>query len=231
MKPLRYPYLLLLSALLCLLVSLPRCSKRKKPEELLQEAIVQQYQSVGKLLLTETTLQKAVTLQDPKISFYDIDSFKDFATWLGNQTKVGNRVGIYSFDATLVSYTDLTGFSADDVSYDSDKQQLTVYISPIQVELRGRDFTLRTEYEYVAPLRDAITPQDRARVKNRAYQVLQQEIATNDQLIAQIRQRSIEKLRRWLTQLLLSYELPPTVVLVERGSALAQPSTHFSSPQ
>ena len=231
MKHLRHQCLLLLTALLCLLVSLPSCSKRKTAEELLQEAIVQQYQSVGKLLLTETTLQKAVTLQDPKISFYDIDSFKDFATWLGNQTKVGNRVGIYSFDATLVSYTDLTGFSADDVSYDSDKQQLTVYISPIQVELRGRDFTLRTEYEYVAPLRDVITPQDRARVKNRAYQVLQQEIATNDQLVAQIRQRSIEKLRRWLTQLLLSYELPPTVVIVERGSALVQPSTHFSSPQ
>ena len=210
MQHLRYPRLLLLSACLCLLVSLPSCSKRKKPEELLQEAIVQQY---------------------PKISFYDIDSFKDLATWLGNQTKVGNRVGIYSFDATLVSYTDLTGFSADDVSYDSDKQQLTVYISPIQVELRGRDFTLRTEYEYVAPLRDAITPQDRARVKDRAYQVLQQEIATNDQLIAQIRQRSIEKLRRWLTQILLSYELPPTVVIVERGSALTQPSTHITSPQ
>ena len=224
MKHLRRQCLLLLSALLCLLVSLPSCSKQKKPEELLQEAIVQQYQSVGKLLLTETTLQKAVTLQDPKITFYDISSFKDFAKWLSNQTKVGNRVGIYSFDATLVSYTDLTGFSADDVSYDSDKQQLTVYISPIQVELRGRDFTLRTEYEYVAPLRDAITPQDRARVKDRAYQVLQQEIATNDQLIAQIRQRSIEKLRRWLTQLLLSYELPPTVVIVERGSALTQPT-------
>ena len=224
MKHLRRQCLLLLSALLWLLVSLPSCSKQNKPEELLQEAIVQQYQSVGKLLLTETTLQKAVTLQDPKISFYDISSFKDFAKWLSNQTKVGNRVGIYSFDATLVSYTDLTGFSADDVSYDSDKQQLTVYISPIQVELRGRDFTLRTEYEYVAPLRNPITPQDRARVKNRAYQVLQQEITSNDQLIAQIRQRSIEKLRRWLTQLLLSYELPPTVVIVERGSALTQPT-------
>lgn len=137
MKHLRRQCLLLLSALLCLLVSLPSCSKQKKPEELLQEAIVQQYQSVGKLLLTETTLQKAVTLQDPKISFYDISSFKDFAKWLSNQTKVGNRVGIYSFDATLVSYTDLTGFSADDVSYDSDKQQLTVYISPIQVSCAG----------------------------------------------------------------------------------------------
>ena len=231
MKHLRHQCLLLLTALLCLLVSLPSCSKRKTAEELLQEAIVQQYQSVGKLLLTETTLQKAVTLQDPKITFYDIDSFKDFATWLGNQTKIGNRVGIYSFDVTLVSYTDLTSFSADDVTYDTDQQQLTVYISPIQVELRGRDFTLRTEYEYVAPLREAITPQDRARVKERAYQVLQQEIASNGQLIAQIRQRSIEKLRRWLTQLLLSYELPPTVVIVERGSALAQPSTHSSSPQ
>ena len=231
MKHLRHQSLLLLTALLCLLVSLPNCSKRKTAEELLQEAIVQQYQSVGKLLLTETTLQKAVTLQDPKITFYDIDSFKDFATWLGNQTKIGNRVGIYSFDATLVSYTDLTSFSANDVTYDTDQQQLTVYISPIQVELRGRDFTLRTEYEYVAPLREAITPQDRARVKERAYQVLQQEIASNGQLIAQIRQRSIEKLRRWLTQLLLSYELPPTVVIVERGSALAQPSTHSTSPQ
>ena len=227
MKHLRHQCLLLLTALLCL----PSCSKRKTAEELLQEAIVQQYQSVGKLLLTETTLQKAVTLQDPKITFYDIDSFKDFATWLGNQTKIGNRVGIYSFDATLVSYTDLTSFSANDVTYDTDQQQLTVYISPIQVELRGRDFTLRTEYEYVAPLREAITPQDRARVKERAYQVLQQEIASNGQLIAQIRQRSIEKLRRWLTQLLLSYELPPTVVIVERGSALAQPSTHSTSPQ
>lgn len=231
MKHLRHQCLLLLTALLCLFVSLPSCSKRKTAEELLQEAIVQQYQSVGKLLLTETTLQKAVTLQDPKITFYDIDSFKDFATWLGNQTKIGNRVGIYSFDATLVSYTDLTSFSANDVSYDKEQQQLTVYISPIQVELRGRDFTLRTEYEYVAPLREAITPQDRARVKDRAYQVLRQEIASNGQLIAQIRQRSIEKLRRWLTQLLLSYELPPTVVIVERGSALAQPSTHSTSPQ
>ena len=46
----------MLTALLCLLVSLPSCSKRKTAEELLQEAIVQQYQSVGKLLLTETTL-------------------------------------------------------------------------------------------------------------------------------------------------------------------------------
>lgn len=224
MKHLRHQSLLLLTALLCLLVSLPSCSKRKTAEELLQEAIVQQYQSVGKLLLTETTLQKAVTLQDPKITFYDINSFKDFATWLSNQTKVGNRVGIYSFDATLVSYIDLTGFSADDVTYDTDHQQLTLYIAPIQVELRGRDFTLRTEYEYVAPLRDPITPQDRARIKERAYQVLQQEIASNDQLIAQIRQRSIEKLRRWLTQLLLSYELPPTVIIVERGSALVQPT-------
>ena len=231
MKHLRSQGLLLFTALLCLLVSLPNCSKRKTPEELLQEAIVQQYQSVGKLLLTKTTLQKAVTLQDPKITFYDINSFKDFATWLSNQTKVGNRVGIYSFDATLVSYTDLTGFSADDVSYDKEQQQLTIYISPIQVELRGRDFTLRTEYEYVAPLREAITPQDRARVKNRAYQVLQQEINSNDQLIAQIRQRSIEKLRRWFTQLLLSYELPPTVVIVERGSALVHPNTPPTSPQ
>lgn len=190
MKHLRHQCLLLITALLCLLVSLPSCSKRKTAEELLQEAIVQQYQSVGKLLLTETTLQKAVTLQDPKITFYDIDSFKDFATWLGNQTKIGNRVGIYSFDATLVSYTDLTSFSADDVAYDTDQQQLTVYISPIQVELRGRDFTLRTEYEYVAPLREAITPQDRARVKNRAYQVLQQEINSNDQ---QLRGRDIDR--------------------------------------
>ena len=231
MKHLRSQGLLLFTVLLCLLVSLPNCSKRKTAEELLQEAIVQQYQSVGKLLLTETTLQKAVTLQDPKITFYDINSFKDFATWLSNQTKVGNRVGIYSFDATLVSYTDLTGFSADDVSYDKEQQQLTIYISPIQVELRGRDFTLRTEYEYVAPLREAITPQDRARVKNRAYQVLQQEINSNDQLIDQIRQRSIEKLRRWFTQLLLSYELPPTVVIVERGSALVQPNTPPTSPQ
>ena len=129
-----------------------------------------------------------------------------------------------------MSYTDLTGFSADDVTYDKEQQRLTLYIAPIQVELRGRDFTLRTEYEYVAPLREAITPQDRARVKERAYQVLQQEITANDQLMAQIRQRSIEKLRRWLTQLLLSYELPPTVDIVERGSALAQPNTQTPSP-
>ena len=230
MKHLRHQCLLMLTALLCLLVSLLSCSKRKTAEELLQEAIVQQYQSVGKLLLTETTLQKAVTLQDPKISFYDIGSFKDFTKWLSNQTKIGNRVGIYSFDATLVSYTDLTGFSEDDVTYDKEQQRLTLYISPIQVELRGRDFTLRTEYEYVAPLRNAITPQDRARVKERAYQVLQQEITANDQLIAQIRQRSIEKLRRWLTQLLLSYDLPPTVTIVERGSALVQPDTQTTSP-
>ena len=84
MKHLRHQSLLLLTALLCLLMSLPSCSKRKTAEELLQEAIVQQYQSVGKLLLTETTLQKAVTLQDPKISFYDINSFKDFTKWLSN---------------------------------------------------------------------------------------------------------------------------------------------------
>ncbi len=230
MKHLRHQSLLLLAALLCLLLSLSSCAKSKTTEELLQDAIVQQYQSVGKLILTETTLQKAVTLQDPKISFYDVSSFKDFATWLGNQTKIGNRVGIYSFEATLVSYTDLTGFSAEDVAYDADHQELTLYIAPIQVELRGRDFTLQTEYEYVAPMREAITPQDRARVKERAYQVLQKEITDNEQLIAQIRQRSIEKLRRWLTQLLLSYELPPSVVIVERGAALTQPTTQTSSP-
>ena len=78
------------------------------------------------------------------------------------------RVGIYSFDATLVSYTDLTGFSADDVTYDKEQQRLTLYISPIQVELRGRDFTLRTEYEYVAPLRNAITPQEMC-IRDRCY--------------------------------------------------------------
>ena len=186
MKHLRHQSLLLLAALLCLLLSLSSCAKSKTTEELLQDAIVQQYQSVGKLILTETTLQKAVTLQDPKISFYDVSSFKDFATWLGNQTKIGNRVGIYSFEATLVSYTDLTGFSAEDVAYDADHQELTLYIAPIQVELRGRDFTLQTEYEYVAPMREAITPQDRARVKNRAYQVLQKEITDNEQLLSLI---------------------------------------------
>lgn len=220
-----YRSILRLSTALCVLVGLSMCSKRNKPEELLQAAIVQQYESVGKLLLTETTLQKAITLQDPQITFYDINSFKDFATWLGQQTKVGNRVGIYSFEATLVSYTDLTGFSEADVTYDTEQQRLTIYIAPIQIELRGRDFTLKTEYEYVAPLREAITPQDRARIKDRAYQVLQQEIMDNEQLTAQIRQRSIEKLRRWFTQLLLSYELPPTVQIVERGSALTQPSS------
>lgn len=220
-----YRSILRLFIALCALVSLSQCSKRNKPEELLQAAIVQQYESVGKLLLTETTLQKAITLQDPQITFYDINSFKDFATWLGQQTKVGNRVGIYSFEATLVSYTDLTGFSEADVTYDTEQQRLTIYIAPIQIELRGRDFTLKTEYEYVAPLREAITPQDRARIKDRAYQVLQQEIMDNEQLTAQIRQRSIEKLRRWFTQLLLSYELTPTVQIVERGSALTQPSS------
>lgn len=199
------------------------CTHRPSPQEQLQAALVQQYQSVGKLILSETTLQKTVTLQDPRISFYDIGSLRDFTTWLKNQTRTGARVGIYSFQAILVSYTDLTQFSAQDVSYDEEQRTLTLYIAPIQTEIRGRDFDLKTEYEYVAPLREAITPQERAKVKDQAYRVLQEEVLANQQLQTQIRERSLQKLRSWIVQLMVHYELPPQVHIVERGTMLPAP--------
>lgn len=62
--------------LLFVSIGLSHSTKRETTEELLQSAIVQQYQSVEELTLTETILQKAVTLQDPHIDFYDINRLR-----------------------------------------------------------------------------------------------------------------------------------------------------------
>lgn len=200
------------------------CSTKPSAEEQMRQAVVQQYQNVGKLILAESTLQKAVTLQDPQISFYDISGIKDLSKWLIKKTKIGSRVGIYSFQATLVAYTDLSRFKPEDVVYDDRSATLTLYIAPIEIELRGREFTLHTDYEYVAPLREPITPQERATVKNTAYRMLQEEIANNTQLHDQLRQRSLSKLRSWIERLSIEYEVSPQINIVEQGLVSTPPT-------
>ena len=157
---------------------------------------------MNKLTLVEVNVRKVVTIQDSRLHFAQIGGLKDLLLWAKGKAKIGKRVGVYSFNAAFVAWIDLSEVRSEDVTYTSDGI-LTLSLPPIQTELLGRDFTLNSEYERVDGLRDAITPEDRARAKEYATRRLRQEVLENSAFISSVQEQAQEKLRKTLVNLLL----------------------------
>ena len=184
--------------------------------------MVEEFKHLNRLTLAEVNVRKVVTIQDSRLHFREVESLKDLLIWAQGKAKVGKRVGIYSFNATIVAQVDLSGIGSEQIRQSADGVwHLTV--PSIQVRLLGRDFTLKKEYERVDLLRDAITPQERAQAKEYATARLEKEVIGNAPFVASVREKAQAKLKDAIVQLLLLHgEKDPAVHLEYVAETAAQ---------
>ena len=186
------------------------CSRLSKNPPI-EQVMLQEFKKLDKLILTEVNVRKVVSLDGTPIHFEDIESVRDIALWGKGLFKVGDRIGIYSFNSTLVASVDFSQTEAKNITKDKDGV-FVLQVPQINVEILGRDFTLKKEYEHVSGLRFPITPEERATAKDFATEKLEKEILGNSQFTDSIRKKAEEKLKDWVARLLTMHgEENPTV--------------------
>lgn len=185
---------------LLLLGLLSGCSGKK--EKAPAEELLPELRKIEKLTLAEAKVQKVVILKDPEIHFREVHSFSGAVRWAEEKLKPGVRTAVFSFDSALSAYIDLQKLTLEDVVQDNHRKHCTLRLPAIELELLGRDFTMETRYQRVTAYRSPITPEERAKLKNRAYARLQKEVMENSDMRDRITRQAEQKAIAWFTQLL-----------------------------
>lgn len=195
------------------------CQPSDKKKEPIQKAILNQLTRQNQLVLVEMRFHKIVSIIDNRLHFADISSLGDIFIWGKGkvQETLGDRKGIYSFDATVVAYLDCSNPQMLSAYFDAGNNQFQLQIPPIKIALRGRDFSLHTEYEHTSSLRNAITPEERARAKEFAYASLQKEIEPRGELFQRVEARALGKLQRWIEEWLRIEGYAPQIVITSQN--------------
>ncbi|MDE7160643.1 MAG: DUF4230 domain-containing protein [Muribaculaceae bacterium] len=107
----------------------------------------------------------------------------------------GKRIGVYSYDTYLRASVDMSRFSPDDLIFDDDAHTVTVTLPPVEVDLSGRDMTLREEYTNIGLLRSRFGSAERAKAKEAANKDFKKELARNDSFKKIITERAQNKAR------------------------------------
>lgn len=159
-----------LVSILCLII-LSGCSHQQSSPDFYSEI-----RSARKLVLTEMRVTKMATVRDRE--FDEAQTLSDRTAAIINSLKVGKRVAVYSYDTYLQSYIDLGELTPADVVVDERNKTVSITLPEIRTELAGRDGTLREEHYRVTGMRSSITPEERARLKERMNASLRREVET-----------------------------------------------------
>jgi len=186
-----------------LIFAIVACNRQPEP------SLYFELKDINELTLAEVRIEKTFIIDDPDIHFNEIGSrsgiFTDAVDWLKRKTSVGKRIGVYSFGTYFSAYTDLSQLLQDDVIIDRQKKHCTIILPSIQIKEWGRDFEIKTEHERVSVYRSRLTPQEKAKAKDEASNILAKEIAENAEFKQEFISQAENKARIYFTTLLSNW--------------------------
>ncbi len=111
----------------------------------------------------------------------------------------GKKIGVYSYDTYLRASVDLNKLTPEDLIFDDEAKTVTVTLPPVEVDLSGRDMTLREEYTNIGLLRSRFDSKERARAKEIANQDLKKELSANSSFSHILTQKAEAKARDYIS--------------------------------
>lgn len=161
------------------------CSRDTSSEDAERVAIQARHSDIyreltgsNRLVLATMSVTKTITTDDSKL-------------W-------GKKIGVYSYDTHLRATVDLTKLTPDDLIFDDATKTVTVNLPPIDIDLSGRDMTLREEYTNIGLLRTRFDSKERAEAKEIANRDLKRELKSDSSFSRILTDRAESKAREYL---------------------------------
>lgn len=115
--------------------------------------------------------------------------------------KIGDRIGVYSYDTYLTAYIDLNKLNASDIEFDDATREVRIKLPAIETRFDGRDVGMREEHYRVTGLRSSISAKERAALKERMNSELKKEVENNTTYRETIIETAERKARHYFQQL------------------------------
>lgn len=147
-------------------------------------ALFQELRSADKMVFARMSITKTVKM--------------DSEAWY----KIGKRIAVYSYDAHMRAFIDLSALTADDFAFDEKNHTVDITLPPVQTEVTGRDMELRKVYENIGLLRSELDSRERAMMKEEANRSFREEVADNPRFRNQLSTEAENKARRYFEELL-----------------------------
>ncbi|MDE6400197.1 MAG: DUF4230 domain-containing protein, partial [Muribaculaceae bacterium] len=171
------------------------CGHKEEPVD-----VYSRLQDVSRLELSSMTVGKVGMITDPAVS--DASGIMGKAEAMIDAVKVGQRIGVYSYDTYLTAYIDLSELAEEDVDIDRDAGTAHVILPPVRVMVDGREPELHEEHYRVTGLRSSITPEERARLKSQMAREVRKELAADRSASESLRSAAEAKAKAWFGDLL-----------------------------
>ena len=160
------------------------CSRQEEKAAVNTGEIVQELRSVNKIEFASMSVTK--TVRSERTDWY----------------KIGKRIAVYSYDTKLSGYIDMSELMQEDVVYDPQTEVLTVMLPPVKVDVKGRDMTMRKEYENIGLLRSNLDSKERAEMKEKGNESFLREVKNNPEFRRQLTETAERKERSYFETLL-----------------------------
>lgn len=158
--------------------------------------------SVDKLVVARMAVQKMATIDDIKLP--EAQGAKQQLAAIVDALKVGDRVAAYSYNTFLRAYIDMSLLKPEDVSVDEESKIVSITLPPVQVEIEGREASLKEEHYRVTGLRSKIDPKERALLKEQMNTMVKEEIEKNSGFRDALSEQGRKKASDYFTSLVAS---------------------------
>lgn len=198
----RFKYLIIA---LATVFSLQGCSEQAEPEIELASRL----KDVNRLELARMTVGKVGMISDHK--YEEAKTLEEKTRAMLDALKIGNRVGVYSYDTYMVAYIDLSSLTPDDITIDKKTNVAHVQLPPVQVMTDGREPQLHEVHYRVTGLRSSIKPEERAALKAQMAAEVKKEMAAGEGSRQILRDEAERKAIAWFDEILQGWGYTPEV--------------------
>lgn len=172
-------------------------------------AFYSELRDVNKLTLARMTISKMATIDDLKLD--EAQGLKQQATALLDAVKIGDRIGVYSYDTYLTAYMDMSALRPEDVVIDESNHTITLNLPPVRTEFSGRDMRMSENHYRVTGLRGNIGPKERAQLKEKMNDHLRKEVEQDSRFIATLTEQARSKATAWFSSLIEQAGYTPVI--------------------
>lgn len=172
-------------------------------------AFYSELRDVNKLTLARMTISKMATIDDLKLD--EAQGLKQQATALLDAVKIGDRIGVYSYDTYLTAYMDMSALRPEDVVIDESNHTITLNLPPVRTEFSGRDMRMSENHYRVTGLRGNIGPKERAQLKEKMNDHLRKEVEQDSRFTATLTEQARSKATAWFSSLIEQAGYTPVI--------------------
>lgn len=183
------------------------CNRTNDKDE--HSVFYSELRDVNKLTLARMTISKMATIDDLKLD--EARGLKQQATALLDAVKIGDRIGVYSYDTYLTAYMDMSALRPEDVVIDESNHTITLNLPPVRTEFSGRDMKMSENHYRVTGLRGNIGPKERAQLKEKMNDHLRKEVEQDSRFIATLTEQARSKATAWFSSLIEQAGYTPVI--------------------